>query len=153
MHANRAIVVAAATCLIAGGSACRRGQTQKTPPAETQVSEPRQTSEQMTVTGCLKAGTATDTYVLTTAQTTGASETATYQLVGGDADTLKKQLGHRVQVSGTMSSEQDIASRSSAVENKAKGTSGTPVVETQTDVQIRRLHVDGLTPVAGQCKP
>ena len=54
---------------------------------------------------------------------------------------------------GTIQSDQQVASRSTRVEDdkKAKGTTGTPVVETTTDVRIRRMQVSSVTPRGTAC--
>jgi hypothetical protein len=107
----------------------------------------------MSVTGCLKAGEASDTFVLTVAAPSGSAEPATYQLVG-KTDQLREHVGDRVEVSGTLESEQELASRSTTVEkDRAKGTTGTPVVETTTKVELRRLDVSSLKHVAEGCEP
>jgi hypothetical protein len=37
-------------------------------------------------------------------------------------------------------------------ESRARGTSGTPSVETKTDVDIRRLDVSALKPTGNRCQ-
>jgi hypothetical protein len=107
-----------------------------------------------TVTGCLAAGDAADTYVLNAARAAGATASATYNLVGANSDQLRGHIGEQVKVSGTVTSGEQIAERSmpQAETDKAKGTSGTPVVQTQTDVQIRRLQVSSVSPEGQKCR-
>jgi hypothetical protein len=108
----------------------------------------------MTVTGCLGAGETAGTYVLTAARANGATDTATYQLEGTNIDQLRDHIGQRVQVSGTTVPEADVASNSTpAQEPRAKGTSGTPTVQTSTELQIRRLRVDSVAPQGDKCAP
>ena len=151
-------LAAAALLLAMGGAACsRNGGSQKVDkaPVETQSATKASSAEPMTttVTGCLRAGDASGTFVLTAARTAGAIETATYQLVGGDEAQLSQHMGQRVQVSGTTVPQEEIASRSPAeTEQRAKGTSGTPTVQTQTDVQIRQLRVDSFAPQGDKCE-
>jgi hypothetical protein len=83
----------------------------------------------------------------------GSSEPATYQLVG-KTDALREHVGERVEVSGTLESEQEFASRTTAVEqDRAKATSGTPTVETTTRVELRRLDVSSFKPISDRCEP
>ena len=57
----------------------------------------------VTVTGCLKSGMASDTFVLMTSQANGtASDTATYQLTGREGINLRQYLGQKVEVAGTV---------------------------------------------------
>jgi len=145
-----------AFALAASGAACgRSADNGPKPAAETQSATVTSgTNMNTTVTGCLRAGEASDTYVLTAAQSAGAPDTATYQLVGNGGVDLHGHIGERVQVNGTMTSEQQVASRSTAEpqRERAKGTSGTPTVQTQTDVQIRQLRVDAVTPQNQKCQ-
>jgi hypothetical protein len=135
-------------------SAGCRGESKTTPAAEATVQTPVTPQNQpMTVTGCLRAGEAADTFVLTTAQTRDSAETATYQLTGAQGVNLRDHVGRQVEVSGVVRSEQEIASASPTTEaDRAKGTSGTPTVQTRTNVQIRRLDVSSLKPAGGQCE-
>jgi hypothetical protein len=106
-----------------------------------------------TVTGCLTAGDAENTFVLNAARAEGANTTASYHLVGANSDQLRGHIGEQVMVAGTVTSGQQVATQSmpQAETDKAKGTSGTPVVQTQTDVQIRQLQVSSVTPQGEKC--
>jgi hypothetical protein len=155
MRAFGALVIAGAVAL--GGAACGRGsgKTDRAP-AETQTATAAAaTPMTTTVSGCLKAGEAPDTYVLTAAESAGATATATYELVGAKPDDLRSHVGTRVQVTGTVTSDADVESRSAATredDKKPRGTTGTPTVQTQTDVQIRHLRVDTVTPQGETCE-
>jgi hypothetical protein len=142
--------VALATLTVAAG-ACRQKATPTDETLTTTGEQPR--LQPITVTGCLRAGEAENTFVLTTAQAAGAGETATYQLTGLEGVNLRDHVGHQVEVSGTVRSEQDMASRSPDVPaTRARGTSGTPVVRTETELQVKRLEVSVLKPVGGECR-
>lgn len=147
----------AAAAFFVGAVACSRSADQQKvdkSPMESQTASTPANAGPMTttVTGCLGAGDAADTYVLTAARTNGATDTATYQLEGTNGDQLRGHIGERVQVSGTAIPETEVASNSApAQEQRAKGTSGTPTVQTSTDVQIRRLHVDSVVPQGDKC--
>ena len=149
--------LAAALTLAAGSAACGHGpsasQNQSNTPPETQTATPSNVPMTTTVTGCLAAGDAADTYVLNAARADGATAAATYHLVGTNGDQLRNHIGEEVKVSGTVTSGEQIAERSmpQAEKDKAKGTSGTPVVQTQTDVQIQRLQVSAVAPQGQKC--
>jgi hypothetical protein len=108
----------------------------------------------ISVTGCLRGGLADNTYVLMASQTTGgATDTATYQLTARDEDSLRQYVGQKVQVAGTLRTEQEVASNGVATEQKpAKGTSGTPTVDTKTEVDVKRLDVTTITPTGSRCE-
>jgi hypothetical protein len=148
----------AAFALAAGSAACGHGpsasQDRANTPPETQTATASNTPMTTTVTGCLAAGDAADTYVLNAARAAGATASATYNLVGANSDQLRGHIGEQVKVSGTVTSGEQIAERSmpQAETHKAKGTSGTPVVQTQTDVQIRRLQVSSVSPEGQKCR-
>ncbi|HEY2904271.1 MAG TPA: hypothetical protein VGJ29_00110 [Vicinamibacterales bacterium] len=153
-HLIKAATLFGALALISG--ACNSNKNrQTTPDMQTSTGEqPR--AQAITVTGCLRTGTlAENTWVLisdpTSATTTG--QAPTYQLMGGDAAALRNNVGQRVEVSGTVESEQQVATSSGVVpENRAKGTSGTPTVETQTNVDIKRLDVTAVNPTGDRCQ-
>jgi hypothetical protein len=107
-----------------------------------------------TVTGCLAAGDGADTFVLNSARSEGGNTSATYNLVGTNSDQLRSHIGELVKASGTITSGEQVAERSmpQAETDKAKGTSGTPTVQTQTDVQIQRLNVSSVSPQGQKCR-
>lgn len=150
------MLFAAGLMLTTAGGCSRAGQKADKTPVETQTATtgPNAGPMTLTVTGCLQAGDAADTYVLTAARVAGATDTVTYQLVGTNDANLKDHVGERVQVSGTADAQAQVASRSpvTAEQERAKGTSGTPTVQTQTDVRIRRLRVDAVAPQGGKCE-
>jgi hypothetical protein len=149
-------VVAILGSLTIGGFACRsKGEA----PSETQVtSDVRTPAAPMTVAGCLRAGNLADTYVLTQdAASTGAQQTANYQLVGADGVDLRKYIGQRVQVDGVLATQQEVDSRSAPAparkaEDKPTGTAGKPTVQTETQVDIRTMQVKSVNPQGGKCE-
>ena len=152
---GRAAVLCAALTLPFVGAACGRGNDQNQAAAEKQAVSPEQrTASPMTVSGCLRAGEAADTFVLTTAQTATGEQTATYQLVGLDGVNLSEHVGHRVEVQGVLNAQQQVASRSTTdPAPNATGTSGsTPTVSTATNLQIRRLDVQQIKSVGEECR-
>jgi hypothetical protein len=149
------IVLAAVVVTAMGGVGCKRGTiTEREAAPDVQTSATSNAAVNTTVTGCLRAGNADGTYVVMEARSAGGTQAATYQLIADNTDELKAHLNQPVQVVGTITSGQDIASRSTRVEEdkKAKGTTGTPVVETTTDLQLRRLRVKSITPQGESCQ-
>jgi hypothetical protein len=139
---------------VSGG--CGRSEPQAVPPAEaTAQTPPVPQNNPMTLTGCLRAGEATDTFVLTTAQTEAGAETATYHLSGAQGVNLRDHIGRQVEVRGVVRSEQEMASASPsrpAANDKATGTTGTPTVQTRTQLQIRQLDVNSVKPTGDKCE-
>jgi len=129
--------------------ACKR---QATAPELQTTAGQQARMEPMTVTGCLKSGVADNTFVLMTSKTEGAIETATFQLNPKQGVDLKQYIGQAVEVSGTLRAEQEVASTGQPTELKpAKGTSGTPTVETKSEIDVKRLDVNTVTPTGNSC--
>jgi hypothetical protein len=105
-----------------------------------------------TVTGCLRSGNAEDTFVLTT-KVPDSANAATYNLNANAQVNLRQYIGQEVEVSGTTRSEQQVTSSSGATPQKpVKGTSGTPTVETKTEVDVRQLDVNSVRPTGQKCE-
>lgn len=155
MHRRQPLALAAAiaAALVIPATGCNRGEN-ATPVTDTQTATPVRTANQpMTVTGCLRAGEAADTFVLTT----GGTDVATYNLVGREGVNLADHVGHQVEVNGILTAQQETASRAetpaeNARKEQATGTSGTPTVATRTNVDIRRLEVNTVRPTGGDCR-
>jgi hypothetical protein len=149
---NSACLVAAVVAAIAGG--CQRAKTTAPELQTTTGVQPRM--QPVSVTGCLRSGVAAaDTFVLmaTKPDTAGAEPTATFQLIGGDANALRAHVDEQVRVTGTVEAEQQIASTGTAAqEERAKGTSGTPTVSTSSAVAVKSLVVSAVTPTGTRCK-
>jgi hypothetical protein len=128
-------------------------QRNATPAAEVRTQTPRRaTNQPLEVTGCLRAGEAENTFVLTVSSAMGNDQPATYQLVGIDGVTLLDHIGEQVDVQGIMTAEQQTATRAiSPADEKPAGTTGTPQVETKTVIDIRRLEVSGVKPLGTSC--
>jgi hypothetical protein len=142
------------TAILAGSLALGTlGCNRNDPILETQTTsgvQPRM--EAADVSGCLRAGNAENTFVLTATEAGGAGETATYQLTGHDVN-LRDYVGQQVQVSGTLRSEQQVASSGAAVVDEAKGTSGTPTVETKTELNVKEMTVSAVKASGERCAP
>ena len=149
---NRIRSVVLLSCLAVAASGCQRDKPVQ-PPAEVQSQSAQPSNQPTTVTGCLKAGEAPDTFVVTAAKSEGSGETATYQLVSNEAGVkLTDHIGRQVEVSGVVRQSQELSSRSRA--EQPAGTSGgasKPVVETRTEVDIKRLEVSTVKPLGERC--
>jgi hypothetical protein len=137
--------------VVVAASACNRGD--RTPATESQSATPAQTvNAPTTVTGCLRAGDAPDTFVLTVARTTATEQTATYQLHPLGGLKLAEHVGRQVEVSGVLRAQQEVTTRSTTTPAaKATGTAGTPTVSTTTELDIKELNVQQVRPVQGGC--
>lgn len=108
--------------------------------------------EPMTVAGCLRAGAAERTFVLTTEGSTDTGAAITYQLTGANGVELSDHVGQQVEVSGTLRAEQQMTSSGESVDkDRAEGTAGTPVVETKSEIGIRQLDVSSVKPMGTRC--
>lgn len=150
----RSCVAAAVVAAAAVTGGCNRAEEPET--VSTGQSQSAQPANQpLTAVGCLKAGEADGTFVLTAARTTGSDQTATYQLVGPAGVNLQDHIGQRVEVSGTIQAQQEVASRTTAVpaeEDRPSGTSGTPTVVTKTEIDIKRVSVAAVKPLGETCE-
>jgi hypothetical protein len=145
---------ALAAALVAGTFSAACGNDEKAvPAAEIQSQTPVQaTNQPTTITGCLRAGESTGTFVLTTTQT-AQEQTATYQLTPAQNVDLASNVGQRVEVNGVIRTQQEIAARtkSTPADDRATGTSGTPNVQTTTEVSIKQLDVSAVRPLGDRC--
>jgi hypothetical protein len=135
-------------------TACNRTAENEAPVAQMKAETPPQAVNQpTTLTGCLRAGEAAETYVLTTSNTADGVSPTTYQLAASRGVNLASEIGKRVEVSGIITTQQRSATVSSAspAGEKPTGTGGTPVVETRTQLDIKRLEVSGIKPLGDRC--
>lgn len=143
---------AAAACVIAASLACGKSG-EEVPPIETQtVTPPQAQATPERVTGCLRAGESDGTFILTASSTDTRMPAATYQLLGSP-EGFRDHVGHRVEVTGTVIAEQTASAQGATMpaEERAKGTSGTPTVQSSTKIEVKRLQVASVTPVDGDC--
>jgi len=108
----------------------------------------------VTVTGCLRAGDASDTFVLTASETKDGTTPATYVLSSRDNGVnLRDNIGERVEVTGVLSTEQRVSTMTPAAPpaNNPTGTSGTPTVATQAQLDVRHLAVNSMNRIGGHC--
>jgi len=141
--------VAIATCLLAA-AACNSKRS-KAPDLQTQTPV-QPVNQATTVSGCLRAGIADNTFVLNSPSTTGATDAVTYQLTAAPGVELRNYVGQQVDISGIVESEQQAIATSGKMEQRpAKGAAGTPSVETKTELDVRKLKVDQVKPTGNRC--
>jgi hypothetical protein len=143
---------AAAACALAVSMACGNSG-QEVPPLEMQsVTPPQAQATPERVQGCLRAGEAAGTFVLTAGAADTQMTAATYELVG-TPEGLQPHVGHRVEVTGTVVQAQTARSEGATLpaEDQVKGTTGTPTVQSTTRVDVKRLQVTSVTAVDGDC--
>ena len=148
----RTVKMMAATAVLAACMACG-GNGEEVPPLEQQsVTPPQATAMAETVQGCLAAGETEGTYVLTAGADDTLADAATYQLEG-ELGSLAEHIGRRVEISGTVVSQQVARSRGAVMPagEEPTGTSGTPTVQSTTEVEVKRLQVDSVTPIDADC--
>jgi hypothetical protein len=148
-----AAIISAATLVGGGLAGCSRSSEKAAPVAEVKEQHPAQAVNQpVTLSGCVRAGEAADTFVLTTTATKDGEAPATYQLAAAESVGLRNQIGKQVEVSGRVTAQQDTQSHAAGpAANTATGTSGSPRVETTTDVDIKRLDVSAVKPLGQGC--
>jgi hypothetical protein len=138
----------AALCLL-GAAACADEPDFAGGDSESIVS--RERGEPMTVAGCLRAGAGTNTFVLTTERAEGQAESATYNLTGAQTASLREHVGQQVQVTGTLVQDTQVVRESATAPQEAKGTTGTPTVETRTELDVKRMEVSSVTSMGRKC--
>ena len=152
MH-QKTITGSVLLCVTIAVGACKPADEKMATATDVQTQTAQQGNMAVTVIGCLKAGQADDMLVLTTARTEGGGEAATYQLVGDQTASLREQIGRRVEVSGMVQAQQEMASRTTArPEDRPTGTSGTPTVQTRTEIEIKRLQVKSAKSLEEKCE-
>jgi hypothetical protein len=157
----KAFAVATLFSAVAATGACQRTpEPQPAPAPEVQAEAIHHTDRPTTVSGCLRAGEAPNTFVLTAARAEGSMETATYQLVAqADVDLrdqMREHVGQMVRVDGTLraqqaASAQTLAAPADAGNDQPAGTAGTPMVQTRTDVTINQVTVEAITSLDEAC--
>lgn len=156
MHCFTRLNLAGVILASAMVAACGGREEAEVPQATTETHASRQPNQPTTVTGCLRAGDASDTYVLTTAETTGGPTAANYHLTGTGTVNLQDHLGYRVQVSGVVEAQSQIATHEAgepaANTTGTAGKPGTPTVQTGTQLSIQRIDVNNIRRVDGECR-
>jgi hypothetical protein len=154
-HHTTQLAIVFLACTVGIMAACNKRDEAQPPVAQTQSnSRPQAANSPESVTGCLRAGDAPGTFVLTTSLAADGRETTTYQLAGSAGVNLADHVGHRIAVQGIVRSQQEstIATSAAATADKAKGTSGTPTVATTATVDLKHMDVTSVTRAAGKCE-
>jgi hypothetical protein len=140
--------VVLAAC-VSAAAACKGNGTRLPEKQTASAVQPR--NESVTVSGCLRAGLAENTFVLNSAKATGDMESATYHLLGAQTDALREHVGEQVELSGMLKSEQQVASVGTTAAETAEGTSGRAAVKTRSDVDVKSLVVESIKPSGTKC--
>lgn len=150
MDTRRSTLASAAFAAVLSVLVAACGQDATPPAAESQAqTQARVDNQPMTVSGCLRAGEAAETFVLTTS----GPGAATYHLAGVEGVNLHDHTGKIVEVNGVLVAQQQTASRSAApADDKTTGTAGTPEVTTRTTVDIRKVEVNSIRRTGGDCE-
>lgn len=138
----------------AGLATACAGEPEEAPVAETKAETPTTpVNAATTIQGCLKAGEAAGTFVLTaTSAAEDGAAAATYELTGAEGVDLAAHTGERVEVQGviTAAKETDMTSATRQAEPAKPGVK--PEVATSVDVNIRRLDVSRIQKIDGSCE-
>lgn len=155
MRVTSRVVLSGFILLSASFAACG-GNDPEVPPATTQSQTTSQPNTPTTVTGCLRAGDAADTFVLTASRTEDGTTPATYHLTGDPAVDLQQHVGKRIQVTGVVDRQAQFAVREAPkpAENATgtAGSGGTPTVQTGAQLNVQRLNVTAIKPAEGECE-
>ena len=145
--------IAALALVSAATVGCNRSEPQA-PPAQSATQTTQPLNREATVTGCLRAGDAADTFVLTTSQTENGVNPATYQLAGSGGVNLRDHVGNRIEVTGTLTEQQHTATTDARTPapQQAEGTAGKASVQTGTQLAIRRMAVTAVRSAGGKCE-
>ena len=154
MRVTSRVVLSGFILLSASVAACG-GDEPEVPAATTQSQTTTQPNTPATVTGCLRAGDAADTFVLTVSQTEEGTTPATYHLTGDPGVNLQDHVGERIQVTGIVDRQAQFATREAPrpAENATgtAGSAGTPTVQTGARLNIQRLKVTSVKAADGEC--
>lgn len=138
-------------------AACNRGGDETAPVAEVQTETPVQHLERpVAVQGCLRAGEAANSFVLTSSQAEQDGRTVTYAL-NYAAETpptdLREHIGRQVHVEGVVRAQQAVKSYTPAAPaaNEPVGTGGEPMVQTTTALVVQQLEVTSMRPLGAAC--
>jgi hypothetical protein len=139
------LVAAGAIALTMG--ACNR-QKAAQDVQQTEAVQPK--AQPATVSGCLRRGDADNTFVLLSSESGSAS---TYKLVPAGNAQLADDVGKQVEVTGTVRADAIVDNKAAPETEKPKGTSGTPTVQTKSDLNVRWMDVSSVKPLGASCQP
>lgn len=151
----RQIPINLAAAIVLSFAAAGCGSEPEVPPATSQTQSSSQPNQPTNVTGCLRAGEAANTFVLTTTATGAASVPATYHLTSTGNLNLQDHIGKRVEVAGVVEAQSQIATREAPQPaDNATGTAGapgTPTVQTGTRLNVQRMNVTNIRATGEDC--
>lgn len=159
MSQSRWMTSVALAALVLGGAAgsgCGRDADETAPVPEGRSAQVVDNlARPVTVTGCLRAGESSTTFVLTTSETR-EGQTRTYALQyppETKPEDLRDHIGRQVQVEGVVRSQQAVtgATPSTPPANDPVGTGGDPEVRTTTTLAVEQLEVRTLRPLNEAC--
>jgi len=134
---------------------------QATPPQSQPMQESKDTAKTVTVTGCLKAGDAAESFTLSDLKwsqdkavgTAGSAAPAappvaatSLKLIGSPSTKLSDHVGHTVEVSGTIADKADKAP--SATDPAAPAARPAPAAGAQASLNVRNVRM-----IAASCTP
>lgn len=152
MSTSSRSAVAALFAVSLAAAAC--SSEPEAPVVQSQTQSTQQLNTPATLTGCLRAGEAGNTFVLTASATNDGSAPATYQLEGSGGANLTDHVGKRLEVTGIIADQQHVATTEAAkpADQKATGTTGTPTVQTSTQLALRTFQVKQVRPLGENCE-
>ena len=154
--------IPAATCI----AALALGLTVSAQDTKVQTTTKTKGGEAQTVsyTGCVGAGTETRTYVLNkvvpvtrtteTIGTTGGSTVTetSYMLVPGDTVTIQEHVGHKVQVTGSLTPGGDSKTQTKTTIDRDHGPDSTVKEKTKADNAMPQFRVTAIKDLAERCE-
>jgi hypothetical protein len=155
--AGTALLTAALMTGALASTACNRGAEETMPVAEVQRETAVEGLERpVNVTGCLRAGDAAGTFVLTSTEAADQGRTMTYALnfrTDMNDEELREHVGEQVTVEGIVRSQQSASGYTpgAPAANEPVGTTGTPTVQTTTELAVQQLDVNELRPIGEAC--
>ena len=158
VSARRGLLALALAAATVSAGACNRGAQETVPVAELQSQTPTQeVNAPVNLTGCLMAGDAQGTFVLTTSEAQEQGRTATYALnypAGLQPEDLREHVGRQVAVQGVVQTQQGVTAHTpgAPAASDAVGTAGQPTVATTTELAVRHLQVETLRPLDQACE-
>lgn len=109
----------------------------------------------VTVLGCLRAGEAANTFVVTASEAGPEGTTRTYALSypADQPEDLQEHVGGQVEVQGIVRAQHAVtgATPSTPPANEPVGTGGEPRVQTTTTLAVEQLEVRTLRPLGEAC--
>ena len=164
MHTAKTTATAGLVLLASLAAACGGDGVADAERSETAETRPVPTAQLTSVTGCIKGGDVTGTYVLVTQPapmgaavdraTRGQVATYTYLLEGQE---LAGYVGQEVEATGTIEESDDLeveeTREQTAEPTTVDGETVTPTVEVEEAavIEMRRMRVDTIQPTGGAC--